>query len=61
MSEQKKQTRSDELDKFWDIDALIPRKTAPRYASDTEATEIVLEPKRVEASVSQSRPQAIPP
>lgn len=40
--EQKK--RDEELDRFWDIDALLPPRRVAQYATDTEATEIVLEP-----------------
>ena len=44
-------SREEELDRFWDIDALLPKRRAPQKpAADTEATEIVLEapnePKR---------------
>jgi len=38
----KKQMATDD---FWDIDALIPPRRAVHYPSDTETTEIVLEPK----------------
>jgi len=40
--EQKK--RDEELDRFWDIDALIPPRRAPQHATNTETAEIVLEP-----------------
>ena len=37
--------RDEELDRFWDIDALIPAKRVPRHRTpDTETAEIVLEP-----------------
>ena len=36
--------RDAELDDFWDIDALLPMRRAPRRAMDTEATEIELSP-----------------
>ena len=38
--------RDEELDRFWDIDALIPKRRAPHTPANTEATEIVLEPPR---------------
>ena len=40
--ESQKNDRS--VDDFWDIDALLPQKRAMHYVSDTETTEIVLEP-----------------
>lgn len=58
--------RDEELDAFWDIDALIPKRRAPHYAADTEAAEIVLEPLASERSTSdESAPkkgvESIPP
>lgn len=42
--DERSDARKDELDRFWDIDALLPvRRPAPKRA-DTETTEIVLEP-----------------
>lgn len=32
--------REDELDRFWDIDALLPKKTVVPHAADTSAVEI---------------------
>ena len=55
----KRTERQDEMDRFWDIDALMPIRRAPHYAADTEATEIVLEPKKGESPTSKS--SAIPP
>lgn len=40
MNEKDRQTREEELDRFWDIDALIPPRRAAHYRSDTEAVEI---------------------
>ena len=39
----KKDPRDEELDRFWDIDALIPKRILPPTASDTDTAEIVLE------------------
>ncbi len=61
-SENKK--REAELDAFWDIDALIPAKRAPHYASDTTTTEIVLDapsaPVKPSASQAPIVPEPIP-
>ncbi len=58
MRDEKSEKRASELDDFWDIDALIPRRHAPHYAHDTEATEIV-----IDAPDSQNTPprESIPP
>ena len=54
--EQKK--RDEELDRFWDIDALIPKKRAVHYAKDTDTTEIVLDapPRNPEKPAARSIP-----
>lgn len=54
--------RNQELDRFWDIDALIPGKRAIHYAKDTETTEIVIEPPATRESqpAERSVSQAIP-
>ena len=54
--EQKK--RDEELDRFWDIDALIPKKRAVHYAKDTDTTEIVLDapPSNMEKPAPRSIP-----
>ena len=61
-----KKKRDEELDSFWDIDALIPKRRAPHYAADTETAEIVLEVPASEQSaheetVSRQGERAIPP
>lgn len=61
-----KKKRDEELDAFWDIDALIPKRRAPHYAADTETAEIVLEVPASERSaheetVSRQGEKAIPP
>ena len=43
MDREEKKKKAEELDRFWDIDTLIPPKRAPHYASDTETAEIVVE------------------
>lgn len=40
MNEKDRKMREEELDRFWDIDALIPPRRAAHYRSDTEAVEI---------------------
>ena len=45
MQSDERKKRDEELDRFWDIDALIPKRHMPHPASDTETSEIVLEPK----------------
>ena len=35
-SDGEKKKRDAELDEFWDIDALIPKRRAPHYAANTE-------------------------
>ena len=63
--EQKK--REEELDRFWDIDALIPKKRAPHLQADTRTAEIVLEPLQkpegpsAKAVSRASDTEAIPP
>lgn len=62
MDRDEQKARDEELDRFWDIDALIPKKRAVHYAKDTEATEIVLEtPSSWAASGTEKpAPQSIP-
>ncbi len=40
---QKREERDAELDRFWDIDSLIPARRAPIYPSNTETTELIVE------------------
>ena len=54
-----KKKREEELDRFWDIDALIPKKRVPHMPADTETAEIVLEPKSATVSPSNAA-EAIP-
>lgn len=42
--EKNQRQRRDELDKFWEIDDLIPKRRAPHYTADNETTEIELPP-----------------
>ena len=42
MQKDEKKRKNDALDKFWDIDDLIPKKRAPHYPHDTEAVEVEL-------------------
>lgn len=36
----------DEMDDFWDIDALIPQRRLPHTSADTSTAEIVVEPRK---------------
>lgn len=59
MDEKERKKREEELDRFWDIDALIPPRRASHYQRDTEAVEIVSE---IPNSPSQEpKPHFIPP
>lgn len=56
--------RDEELDRFWEIDDLIPKKKMPRYTADTEAVEITIDPPKspsVRPSASAPKPHFIPP
>lgn len=62
MQNDEKKRKKDELDAFWEIDALIPPKRAPHYAHDTEAVEITSEKKIPVAKSSVASESAkIPP
>jgi len=60
MDRDEKKRRAEEMDRFWEIDALIPPKKAPRYPSDTEAVEITLDTPE-KAAEERSREIPIPP
>ena len=58
--------REQELDRFWDIDALIPKKRAPIYPANTDTAELILEPPTATPSGAQeegkvAKPQPLPP
>lgn len=55
---QKEAQRRAEMDDFWDIDALLPKKKPMPYVSDTSATEIVLDTKEESFATTA---QSIPP
>ena len=59
MSEEKKK-RSEELDRFWEIDELIPRRRAVHHAANTEATEITIPAPAPQAPKEVSEAQSIP-
>lgn len=62
MAESDRKRRDEELDKFWEIDDLIPRRQAPRYAADTEAVEITIAPPtRAPQKTISYGSQSIPP
>ncbi len=63
MNEEEKKRKKDELDRFWEIDSLIPPRRAPHYPHDTEAVEIESEaPKTVKkAGTVPSDSAVIPP
>ena len=61
MDRDERKKRDEELDRFWDIDALIPKKHAMHYGADTETTEIVLDAPTVsEHEPCESKPRSIP-
>ena len=61
MEQDAKKRREEELDRFWDIDALIPKRRMPQPVRDTETTEIVLEPPQQEAErISTGSPLRTP-
>lgn len=44
MSQDEKKSRKEELDRIWDIDSLIPKRSVPPvYTTDTSTAEIVIE------------------
>ena len=59
MEHEERKKRDEELDRFWNIDALIPKKTVAYRPSDTETAEIVLEPRSAEET--RLATEAIPP
>ena len=63
MNGDEKKRKKDELDSFWEIDALIPPRRAPHYPHDTEAVEIESASPNSKASEETSRSSAatIPP
>ncbi len=60
MNDEEKKARDAELDAFWDIDALIPKKKVPYHTCDTSAAEIVLEPMQP-TNETERREERIPP
>ena len=61
MDHEEKKKRTEELDRFWDIDTLIPPKRAPRYAHNTDTVEIVSDdPARTEVVDGSRRELPIP-
>lgn len=59
-SQDDRKKRDEELDRFWDIDALMPRKRAVHYAADTETAEIELDALPTPASDETSKPTPRP-
>lgn len=62
MEQDERKRRDEELDRFWDIDALIPPKRAAHYTADTETAEIVLEQptKGTDENGGTEAPRSIP-
>lgn len=59
MDRNEQKRREEELDRFWDIDALIPpRKIMPSASSNTDTVEILVE--KEEKSTNSSGAQALP-
>lgn len=62
MQTDEKKQRKDELDRFWEIDDLIPKKRAPHYPHNTEAVEIELpSPTQPRDGAAQRESAVIPP
>ena len=62
MNGDEKKRKKDELDRFWEIDSLIPPRRAPHYPHDTEAVEIESEPPKANAPTGAlSESAKIPP
>ena len=74
MDEKEKKQREAELDRFWDIDALLPKKRAVQYTADTDAVDVVIEPimdgtpsrkgaktESVPSEADRPKPRFIPP
>lgn len=51
----KREARERELDRFWDVDALIPARRAPIYSSNTQTAEITIEPVAEKPKTTQSQ------
>ena len=60
MSEKENKSRDAELDRFWDIDALLPKKRATHYAADTEAVDVVIEPIPQSTVTDAEKPRTLP-
>ncbi len=60
--ESEAQKRREEIDRFWQIDDLIPQKKAVHYPHSTETTEVILEPSvpKMPAAHRQDAAFAIP-
>ena len=56
-----KKKRNEELDSFWDIDELIPRRRAVHHAANTEAAEIIVPPPASQQPPANAEAQTIPP
>lgn len=60
MDQNEQKRREEELDHFWDIDALIPpRKIMPQTSSNTDTVEILVE--KEEKNANSTGTQALPP
>lgn len=60
MDEQRNK-RAAELDDFWDIDALIPQRMLPKRHTDTQTTELILEPPTSETDSDDGSQQRAAP
>ena len=56
MDREEQRKKAEELDRFWEIDTLIPPKRAPHYAADTETTEIELDPPSLQEPKAEQEP-----
>ena len=56
-----KSAREEELDRFWDIDALLPKRRSFSYSEKTDAIEVDLPPLQADRDGCAAAGQAIPP
>lgn len=59
MDEREKKSREAELDRFWDVDSLLPKKRAVHYTADTETVDVVIEPMPTNTGVEATVPRTV--
>ena len=56
-----KRNRAAELDRFWDIDALLPVRKIPERSRNTEAEEVTVAARETEPPTHRAEPIPPPP